>query len=116
METITISDLEVFYHVGVPDAERAQPQRLWVTVEMEADFSAAAKSDAISDTIDYFAVSQRLLKFGEDRSWKLIEKLAVDIADAILAEFKPLSVTVEVKKFIIPQARFVSVTTARISG
>src|ERR1039457_1471474 len=107
MSQISIVDLEVLYRVGVPDAERAQPQRLLLTVEMEADFSAAARSDAIADTIDYFAVTQRLLKFGAGREWKLLEKLAADIADTILAEFKPQSVRVEVKKFIIPQARHV---------
>jgi dihydroneopterin aldolase len=80
---------------------------------MESDFSAAAKSDSIADTIDYFAVAQRLLKFGDGRSWKLIEKLAADIADAILVEFKPPNVSVEVKKFVIPQARFVSVSLTK---
>ena len=110
MSKISIVDLEVFYRVGVPDAERARPQRLLLTVEMEFDFSAAAKSDDIADTIDYFAVSQRLLKFGEGREWKLIEKLAAAVADAILTGFKPASVTVEVKKFVIPQARYVAVT------
>ena len=109
MSQISIVDLEVYYRVGVPDAERAQPQRLLLTVVLESDFSAAAKSDAVGDTIDYFAVTQRLLKFGEGREWKLIEKLAANIAESILAEFKPKSVTVEVKKFIIPQARYVSV-------
>ena len=110
---ISIVDLEVFYRVGVPDAERAQPQRLLLTVEMESDFSKAAKSDSIADTIDYFAVTQRLLKFGDGKSWKLIEKLAADIADAILSEFKPQSVAVEVKKFVIPLARHVSVAVTR---
>jgi dihydroneopterin aldolase len=110
---ISIVDLEVFYRVGVPDAERAQPQRLLLTVEMESDFSKAAKGDSIADTIDYFAVTQRLLKFGDGKSWKLIEKLAADIADAILSEFKPQSVAVEVKKFVIPQARRVSVAVTR---
>lgn len=109
MTKISIVDLEVYYRVGVPDAERAQPQRLLLTVEMETDFTAAAKSDSIADTIDYFAVTQRLLKFGEGREWKLIEKLAADIADAILSEFKPQTVSVEIKKFILPQARYVSV-------
>ncbi len=109
MAKISIVDLEVFYHVGVPDAERAQPQRLLLTVEMETDFTNAAKSDSIADTIDYFAVTQRLLTFGVDREWKLIEKLAADIADAILSEFKPQSVGVAVKKFVLLQARYVSV-------
>jgi dihydroneopterin aldolase len=44
MSKISIVDLEVFYRVGVPDEERAQPQRLLLTVEMESDFSAAAKT------------------------------------------------------------------------
>ena len=113
MAKISIVDLEVFYRVGVPDAERAQPQRLLITVEMESDFSASAKSDSIIDTIDYFAVTQTLLKFGDGREWKLIEKLAADIAAAILSGFKPQSVTVEVKKFIIPQAKFVSVSLSK---
>jgi FolB domain-containing protein len=113
MSKISIVDLEVFYRVGVPDEERAKPQRLLLSVDMDFDFSKAAKSDGIADTIDYFAVSQRLLKFGEGREWKLIEKLAADLADAILSEFKPQSVTVEVKKFPIPQARHVAVKFSR---
>ena len=113
MSKIFLVDLEVFYRVGVPDAERAQPQRLLLTVELESDFTAAAKSDGIADTIDYYAVTQRLLQFGEGREWKLIEKLASDIADTVLKEFRPQSVFVEVKKFIIPQARYVSVSITR---
>ena len=110
---ISIVDLEVFYRVGVPDLERAAAQRLQLTVELEFDFSAAARSNDLADTIDYYAVSQRLLRFGDGRSWKLIEKLATDIANTILIEFKPAAVTVEVKKFIIPEARHVSVLVTK---
>src|SRR4051794_33144232 len=113
MDIITISDLEVSYCVGVPDEERARPQRLLLTIEMEHDFRAAAVEDELSDTIDYFAVSQRLLKFGDGVHWKLIETLAVDIAQMILEEFGPRSVTVEVKKFILPQTRYVSARVTR---
>jgi dihydroneopterin aldolase len=114
MAKISIVDLEVFYRVGVPDAERAQPQRLLLTVELEADIADAAKSDGIADTIDYFAVTRRLLQFGEGREWKLIEKVAGDIADMVLMEFNPQAVSVEVKKFIIPQAHHVSVTLTKV--
>jgi FolB domain-containing protein len=106
---ISVVDLEVFYRVGVPDEERAQPQRLLLTIEMQFDFSAATQTDSIADTIDYFAVSQQLLKFGDGQSWKLIEKLAADLREMILSEFKPQDVSVEIKKFPIPQARYVSV-------
>jgi len=113
MDRILIKDLEVSYRVGVPDEERFAPQRLLLTVELEHDFAAAAKTDNLAATINYFAVSQRLLAFGEGREWKLIETLAVEIAETILREFGPAAIEVEVKKFIIRQAACVSVRTAR---
>ncbi|MFM2082273.1 MAG: dihydroneopterin aldolase [Verrucomicrobiota bacterium] len=112
-DQIKITDLEVSYRVGVPDAERAHAQRLLLTIVMTHDFAAAALTDRVGKTIDYYAVSQFLLQFGEQRSWKLIEKLAVNLADEILHEFKPQTVAVEVKKFIIPQAAHVSVAVTR---
>lgn len=113
MSFITIVDLEVFYRVGVTEEERTKPQRMLVTVDMDFDFSSAAVSDRITRTIDYFEVSQRLLKLGERRSWKLIESLATDIANKILTEFRPERVTVEVKKFPFPTVRYVSVSLTR---
>ena len=115
MNKIIIKDLEVFYRVGVPDEERAQPQRLLITVEMEHDFSEAAKTDDLTKTIDYFAVAQVLLKLGERRSWKLIETLANDIATLVIGDFYASAVTVEIKKFIIPVAQFVAVQL-RVEG
>jgi FolB domain-containing protein len=111
MSKITIVDLEVFYCVGVTDEERAKPQRLLLTVDMSLDFTSAAVSDRIERTINYKTVADDLLKFGEGRSWKLVEKLVTNVADKILAEYNPQGVMVEAKKFSIPQARFVSVST-----
>jgi FolB domain-containing protein len=113
MDTIQICDLEVFYRIGVPDEERAKPQRLLITIEMGSDMAACAASDDLSQTIDYYAVCQRLLRFGDDRTWKLLETLASEIAAMILREFRAASVTIEIKKFIIPQTRFVSVNLSR---
>jgi len=113
MSRISIVDLEVHYHVGVTDEERAQPQRLLITVEMDYDFSPASLSDRLEKTINYFEVAQELLKYGENRNWKLLEKLTANVADFIMSRFKPEGVTVEIKKFPIPQARYVSVALAR---
>jgi FolB domain-containing protein len=110
MAVIRIADLEVFYSVGVSDEERAKPQRLLLTIDMEVDIAAAALTDRIIKTIDYFAVAQLLLKYGDGRSWKLIEKLVKNIAELIKVEFEPQGVTVEVKKFAVKEAGYVSVT------
>ena len=116
MDLIRIADLEVFFHVGVPEDERASAQRLFLSVDMEINAGEAASKDDLNLTIDYSAVSRRMLRFGDGRSWKLIEKLAADLAEMILAEFGPRRVRVEVKKFIIPQARFVSAEVSRSEG
>jgi dihydroneopterin aldolase len=114
MSRISIIDLEVFYHVGVPEEERAQTQRLLLSIHMDFDFSAAAATDQVEATINYKAVTDDLLKFGNGRSWKLIEKLATDVADLVLKTYRPECVQVEVKKFIIPQARYVAVALTRM--
>ncbi|MBM3880518.1 MAG: dihydroneopterin aldolase [Verrucomicrobia bacterium] len=113
MDLITIKDLEVRYCVGVSDEERANPQRLLLTLEISHDVSQAADKDDVWWTIDYFQVSRRLLKAGQGRSWHLIETVAVDLADLVLKEFGAGSVTVEVKKFILNEAAYVSVRIAR---
>ena len=116
MSRIAIVDLEVLYCVGVSEEERANPQRLLLSVELNLNFESASVSDRIEKTIDYNEIAQDLLKYGEGRSWKLLEKLVANVADRIMTQYHPQSVTVEAKKFAIPQARFVSVALSRARG
>ena len=80
MDLIIIRELAVSYRVGVTEEERATPQRLLLDLEISHDCAPAAARDDLTRTIDYQAVCQRLLRFGDGHSWKLIETLAVDIA------------------------------------
>lgn len=113
MDIIRVEELEVFYRVGVPDEERAKPQRLLLNIDLELDFGRAAATDDLRHTIDYFELTRMLLRFGDDREWRLIEKLASDIAQFILTDFRPHAARVEVRKFILPETKFVSVTVRR---
>lgn len=113
MSKITIVDLEVFFHVGVPDEERVQPQRLLITIDMNYDFSSAAVTDRVTKTIDYAEVAQKVSQLGTGRSWRLIEKVATDVADLVLNEFQPEMVMVLVKKFPLPHAAYVSVSVVQ---
>lgn len=112
-DRISIEELEVHFRVGVPDEERENPQRLLLTVQMEHDFSVAVRTDDISATIDYYAVTQRIKEMGRDQEWRLIEKLACDIAQMIIGEFGAREVRVKVEKFIIPDTRCVAVEVER---
>lgn len=110
---IILADLEVFYRVGVTEAERALPQRLLVTVEIELDQGRATVTDELADTVDYHAVARQLTQFGQGRSWRLLEKLAADLTNFLLEQHRPRSVTVEVKKFVLPETRYVAVRLQR---
>jgi len=110
MARISIVDLETHFCVGLTDEERAKPQRLLLSIDMNLDFTTAAVSDRVEKTINYQSVVDDLLKFGDGRNWKLLEKLVSNIADTILSRYRPDSVTVEAKKFVIPQARYVAVS------
>ena len=116
MARISIVDLEVFYSIGVTEEERSKPQRLLITVHLDYDSTAAILSDRVEKTINYFEVSQELQKYGEGKSWKLLEKLVANVAEHILVKFRPQAVGVEIKKFVIPQASYVSVSLSRSRG
>ena len=112
-DKITIEDLEVKFHVGVPDEERIEAQKLLITIVIFKDLRSSAENDDISKTIDYFSVSQEIKALGEKQSWKLIETLANNICKLVLTKFKAETVRVIVKKFILPDTRWVSVDITR---
>ncbi len=113
MDRIRIVDLEVWARVGVPDLERSRAQRLLLSVELELDVSGAAAADDLAQTVDYGAVSRRLVAWSGEVSWRLIEAMAVGVGDLLKEEFGVNRVKVEVKKFVVPQARYVSVEVER---
>jgi FolB domain-containing protein len=108
MDTITIKDLAVLCRIGVPEEERAKPQRLLITISISGDFSRACISDDINKTVNYYDVSRRIVEFCRTESCKLIEKLAREIADLTIREFGAENVRVLVKKFVLSDARYVS--------
>ena len=84
--------------IGVTAAERAKPQELLVTVTMHADLSKAGRSDRLGDSIDYKALKLKILALAEKRSFKLIERLAQDVADLALSDRRVLQADVLVQK------------------
>ena len=71
-DRITIEDLEVWFHVGVPDSERTKPQRLLITIEMTRDLAASGASDNLEQTIDYYSVSEAIREIKEKYESKQI--------------------------------------------
>lgn len=112
-DAIVIEALELSAHIGVPEAERAAPQRLTVSLRLEPREGFAELEDELARTVDYFAVCQAVQALAKARPRQLIETLAEEIAALVLARFAVATVEVELRKFILPETAFVAVRLRR---
>lgn len=87
MDRVFIEDLNVQTVIGIYDWEREIKQLVSLDLEMEFDITRAAETDSIEDTLDYKAVSKRLIRFIEDSEFQLVEALAERCAAIVLDEF-----------------------------
>ena len=111
IDRIHIEQLEVHGRVGVPDSERAEPQRLSLDVTLWPKI--AELQDNLANTVDYSVVAECVKEFVSQHDYKLIETLGEQIAAHLLAQFNLRKVEVEVRKFVLPDANYVSVTAVR---
>jgi 7,8-dihydroneopterin aldolase/epimerase/oxygenase len=87
MDIIYISDLRIDTVIGIYDWERRIKQTVSFDLEMATDISKAASSDSIEDTLDYKAVSKRLIEFVGESQFQLVETMAEKVAAIVINEF-----------------------------
>lgn len=87
MDIIFLSELRVETVIGIFDWERKIKQTVIFDLEMGADIKKAANSDQIDDTLNYKAVSKRVIEYVETSEFQLVETLAEKVAQLVLDEF-----------------------------
>jgi FolB domain-containing protein len=112
-DVIRIEQIEVLARIGVPDDERSQPQRLTISIAFWPNKSGAELNDDIARAVNYAAVCAEVRKFVGERRDKLIETLADKLAFHLLEVFEIRRITIELRKYILPDVEFVSVTVTR---
>ena len=96
---LLLDGIQVRCIIGVTERERVAPQELVVNLGVRVDFEKAAAADSIRDTLDYRALTQRVIEAGERSSFQLIETLATHLVRVILADFAPVEeARVEIEK------------------
>lgn len=115
-DVIRIEQLEVLAHIGVPDEERASPQKLTFNLALFPVRPLADFNDEIDRAVNYAAVCAEVKKFVGPRRDKLIETLADALASHLLQAFEIRRITVELRKYILPDVEFVSVIVTRERG
>ena len=78
------------------------PQLLEVDLVVELDLRAAGASDDLADTVDYGPLVEICRRVVETGSYRLLERIASVIADALLATPGVLACIVRVRKLVVP--------------
>ena len=87
-DEIHIEQLDVFTCVGVPEEERANPQRLTVSISFWPSQQTNDLADHIERTVNYSTVAEETKNFVRDQSVSLIETLADRLASHLLGVFQ----------------------------
>ena len=112
-DVIRIEQIELLAHIGVPDDERSEPQRLTISIAFWPNKSGPEWNDDIARAVNYAEVCAEVRKFVGERRDKLIETLADKLAFHLLQVFGIHRITIELRKYILPDVEFVSVTVTR---
>jgi dihydroneopterin aldolase len=97
-DTIELRGIRAFGHHGVDPGEKVVAQPFDIDVTLEMDLSAARRSDALADTLDYSMLHATIVRIVGDRSYDLIERLGADLLDAILADPRVQRASVRIAK------------------
>jgi dihydroneopterin aldolase len=112
-DRIHIEGLTVPANIGVPEEERAAAQRLSFNITLWPTRPMSELNDEIGGAVNYAAVGAEVKKFVDQRRDKLIETLAHALALHLLEVFAIRRISIELRKYILPEVEFVSVTVTR---
>ena len=110
---IHIEQLKVLAHVGVLKAERSKRQRLVLNITLWPARDLRDVKDAVSRTVDYAILCEETKTYLARQSPKLIETLGKDLTAHLLRKFRLEKVCVEIRKFVLKDAAYASVTVTR---
>ena len=98
-DEIRIEELEIFAHHGVYDFETKNGQTFYVNAILYTDTAKAGKTDELTDSTNYGEVCAFITEFLTTHTYKLLEAVAENVAEAILLTF-PLvrGVSFEIRK------------------
>ena len=113
MDLICIDGIRVLGRHGADPGERDTPQPFDVTLRIETDLDPGARSDDLRETVNYAVVRDRVAEIVASTSFRLIERLASEIAHAILEDSRIAHAEITIAKPGILDGATPSVTLRR---
>ncbi len=113
MDVMRIDGIRALGRHGADPGERDAAQPFDVNVVLELDLRPAEQSDTLHEAVDYSVLRQRIVDIVEATSFRLIERLAAEIARAVLDDARVAHAEITVAKPGILQGATPSVTLRR---
>ena len=113
---IIIEGIECSARIGVSKSERAEYQRLEVTVLLHYSMDAAINTDSLELSVDYERVVRSIQDEVAGKECSLLEAMAGHVCDVVLRDPRVETVEVEVRKFpqsLHKEVRWVAVRLER---
>jgi dihydroneopterin aldolase len=101
-DCVFVRGLEFEGNHGYTAAERRGTRRFRINLRLEMSLAAAAASDRIADTVDYWKVSEIVVALGTKSTFRLLEALAGAIAARIQDLYPQAAVAIELEKLAPP--------------
>ena len=101
-DCVFVRGLEFEGNHGYTAAERRGTRRFRVNLTLELPLTAAAASDRIADTVDYWKVSEVVVAIGTKSTFKLLEALAGAIAAEIQKLYPRAQIIIQLEKLAPP--------------
>jgi dihydroneopterin aldolase len=115
-DRIELRGLRLVGIVGVLAEERTRAQPLEIDLDLTVDLSEAGASDALGDTVDYGAVCDALAEVVDQARPELLERLAVLLAEAVLAlDARIAAVELSVRKLRPPVPHALASSGVRVT-
>src|SRR5437660_3251897 len=90
-DTIFIKGVVIHARHGVMDHETEVGQRFVIDLELSVDLSDSSRTDRLVDTVSYSSVVATATAAFKTANYKLLERAAGAVADAVLAAFSRVS-------------------------
>jgi dihydroneopterin aldolase len=112
-QQIHIEQLKVLARIGVSRSERRRQQRLVLNITLWPARDLRDIKDSVARTVDYSALCQATKAFISQQSPRLLETLANDLTRFLLGKFRVRKIAIEIRKFVLKDAAYTSVTVTR---
>ncbi|WP_048601104.1 dihydroneopterin aldolase [Rubeoparvulum massiliense] len=98
MDEIILQELQFYGYHGAFEEEQRLGQRFIIDLILRLPLQKAGRSDQLADTINYADVYELVRKVVEEEKYRLLERLAEEIAQRLLHVFPIEQVELQVMK------------------